>query len=569
MNSTTMSEGLQTLPQPPWYCGYNNQVVPPDANALTAASRYGFRGAKNIQQFNTKPFEPPSHTRTDFTPKFLQSTDEYVNEYVPPIFAAKFNSLNGFETPKLWPENSEYVHGFAKKKPPTSWKYKRQTTVDLPERPKSPKLLSVAHSKAAEQSKLLNQYAKMESKNSIDSLPFTAKSKFESEWNAILKKDASKVLKQSLKRQYAPHVTHSLLDVSDSLLYTKSTSIIVHTKSTDELKFCLRMEKTKSKVHTPFTLKWNHVIGHFDNINHQLKKHQTMSDAIQKIAHLLKQMAIKNGSETSLNRIEFIQACSLIHYFEGVSEKQLSQLFSIFDSMKKNSMRFVEFILLLVVLDNPEEEPIPKLQSLWNYAYQYGNDRNILDLTFDLLTTCVGSINDLTEMERLFRTEFRAKCYDFAIKERRGIQNAQENANEIQHMTSLFEHGSKISSTFQQSSAITNATSQPQSPSVTTPTARSAVDQQTGSFVQHQYNICEHYLDSTTFGLILKECPETLQAFDKQLSAKLILCYGKDDRYKSLEEEFVPTENLDFTWIIKKAPPKKATFGLFETQEVE
>jgi hypothetical protein len=551
-----MLEGLKALPQPPWYIGYNNRVMPPDVNPMTAASRYGFRGAKNIDQYNTKPYEPPSRTQTDHTPKFLQNNEEYVNEYVPPILATKFNTMNGMETPKLWPENTEYVEGFRKKKLPTLWKYKRETTVDLPERPKSPKLLSMLHSKTLEQSKLLTDYAKMESVNSHQSLPAVEKLKFETNWNDIVTADANKVLKQTMKRIHSPYEPHTLLDPSDTLRYTSSTSLIVHTKSTDELKFRLRMEKTKSKVHTPFALKWQHVIGHFDNINHQLKKHQTMSDAVQKIAQMLKQVAVKNGSETSLKRIEFIQACSLIHYFEGVSEKQLSQLFSIFDPMKKNSMRFVEFILLLTILDRPEMEPIPKLQNLWTIAHQYGSDRNIFDIAFDVLSSCAGSIEDLNEIEKKFKEEFRPKCYEFAIQQKRLEADTERTANDLQNMTALFDPASR---------STKNSASE--TPQVSSPSQRDSPTEKNASYVQHQYNICEHYLTVDTFALVLKHCSNIVQEFDQQLSAKLKLCYGKDDRYKLPEEEFVPTEHLDFTWIIKKPPPKKASFGLFETQD--
>jgi hypothetical protein len=168
-NSSVMLDGLRTLPQPPWYVGYQNKIDPPDQNAMMAASRYGFRGAKNIEQFNTKPYEIPSKTQTDNTPKFLQippgDVEGYINEYVPPIFATKVNSINGMETPKLWPENTEYVNGFPKKKLPTLWKYKHQTTVYLPERPKSPTSLANLLNKTSEQSQLLNDYVKMESSN--------------------------------------------------------------------------------------------------------------------------------------------------------------------------------------------------------------------------------------------------------------------------------------------------------------------------------------------------------------------------------------------------------------------
>lgn len=599
-----MAEGIKTLPQPPWYVGYNNQTVPPDNNPMTAAARYGFRGSKNIHQHNVPAVALPVDTLTEHMPRFIQQqtkNQDFVDEYVPPILATKFNTINGMETPKLWPENTEYVTGYRKKHLPTLWKYKRETTVCLPERPPSPKPLSMMHSKSVEQTALLTDYARMESKKSFLSLPMTSQLKFETEWNDVVKEEASRPLKHSLRRAEsagtftssgglgntkggAGGVTreeHGLLDPSDTMRYTGSAAMIVHTKSTDELKFRLRMEKTKAKVHTPFTLKWQHVIGHFENINHQLKKHQTMTDAIEKIAVALQQTAINNGSQTSLKRIEFLQAAVLMTYFEGISEKQLSQLYSIFDPMKKNSMRVIDFILTLLILDSPEALPIPKLQTLWQYITRFGLDRNILDLAFDVLSVCAGSYDDLQRMERLFRHEFRPKCYEFAVHEKKAADEAAEVTRDLQNMLNIYDT--------HKGPTVTSPTilSQPSSPKPLSPrsnvsgpkgkntlsptAATSANDTASGavtsSYIQHQYNICEHYLNTQTFGLVLEECPEIVAAFDQQLSAKLKLCYGRDDRYKKPEEEFVPTENLDFTWIIKKAPLVKASFGLFEQQE--
>lgn len=124
-----MAEGLHPMNQPPWYFGNNNTVRPPDVNLITAANRYGFRGSKSMQQYFTSPYEVPSKTRTEFTPHFLDN-GEFINEWVPPIIAATAQSVNGIETPKLWPENTEYVNGYAHKRQPTSWIYKRETTVD-------------------------------------------------------------------------------------------------------------------------------------------------------------------------------------------------------------------------------------------------------------------------------------------------------------------------------------------------------------------------------------------------------------------------------------------------------
>jgi hypothetical protein len=127
-----------------------------------------------------------------------------------------------------------------------------------------------------------------------------------------------------------------------------------------------------------------------------------MESVIQSIADKLQEAAIKGfffffskllfffnsiffhsgGSQTTLRRVEFIETCNKILIFDDVSSKQLSLLFSLFDPMKRfysveqkfflkhilynyqhrNSMRYVEFIACLKVLDNPEDSPYDKLK---------------------------------------------------------------------------------------------------------------------------------------------------------------------------------------------------------------
>ena len=61
---------------------------------MTAAGRYGYRGSKEILQFTTKFHEVPSRTRNEHTPQFL-TNGSFVNEWVPPIHAAKAQTING------------------------------------------------------------------------------------------------------------------------------------------------------------------------------------------------------------------------------------------------------------------------------------------------------------------------------------------------------------------------------------------------------------------------------------------------------------------------------------------
>ena len=144
LDSSTMKDGLVIVPggQPPWYYGNNNKTKPPDSNFATmAASRYGFKGAQSIRQRHVEPYEKPSNTRHEHTPKFLSGGVDY-DEWVPQILHTKFNTINGLESPKLWPENTEYPSGYKKKRPPTSSRYCRETTAVRDDRPSTSQHMS-------------------------------------------------------------------------------------------------------------------------------------------------------------------------------------------------------------------------------------------------------------------------------------------------------------------------------------------------------------------------------------------------------------------------------------------
>lgn len=529
-NAMSMLEGLRVLSQPPWYVGYNNTTVPPDSSYVMAANRYGYRGSNAIQQHNVKPYEMPARTTTVHTPAFLSRNDDYVDEYVPPIVAAKQQSVNGLETPKLWPENTSYVEGFRKKQRPSSWLYKRETTVDQPMRPKSPQSLSAVMQKATQETQKLRDYALMETQRTILSHSGTAQRKFEAAWSDQLLANATTTLKHSLQDVHPPYEAHTLLDPSDAMRYSGSTAMIVHSQTTDELKFRLRLERSRSKANMPFEMKWQHVMAHFNNVKHKLKRNQAMSEVVDKIARFWQQVALKAGSETSLHRADFVQACGRISFFEDVSGKQMSQLYSLFDPAKKNSMRFVEILLMFVVLDNPEENIFQKVRALWQCSTQFGLDRSLFDVALEVLSSCAGNRADLLAIESYFRSEFKPRCYEYSITGKVDKVNWAE----------LIVPGK-----------ATAETGLPASKSTAT------------SFVKHQYNICESQLNGDTLEEVLQACPMLLKELDSQLSARLLACYGRDDRNKEPEQPSAPVENLDFSWIMKKEAPQREVFGLY------
>jgi hypothetical protein len=140
--TSSATEGIVTVEQPPWYFGNNNKVDPPDNNLANAASRYGFRGARDIAQYrvSTNPVQSAQNTRTSYTPAFLNNNDNIIDEWVPQIQAAPSDHIDYLKSPKMWPENTRYTEGFKAKEYPRSDFYKRETTVALntfSERPKT------------------------------------------------------------------------------------------------------------------------------------------------------------------------------------------------------------------------------------------------------------------------------------------------------------------------------------------------------------------------------------------------------------------------------------------------
>jgi len=222
INSTSMKEGILLVPggQPAWYYGNNNKTKPPDSNFATmAASRYGFRGSKGIRQRHTEPYERPSNTRTEYTPSFLVAQEDVADEWVPPIQAATYNTINGYESPKLWPENTEYASGYMHKRLPSSYKYKRETTVDNVERPRTSQSLVNIFDRTAEKSLLLD-YAKMEQSKSFMSLTMASQATFEDNWKQRVEKDANNTLRVTMAREVPPYEAHTLMDATVVMRYS-------------------------------------------------------------------------------------------------------------------------------------------------------------------------------------------------------------------------------------------------------------------------------------------------------------------------------------------------------------
>jgi hypothetical protein len=203
-----MTEGIRRVEQPPWYVGYQNTIEPADNSYLSAAARYGYRGSKNIKQYQTQPIEHPEKTRTPYTPKFLTGGKELENEWVPPIHAKPLNQGYVLTSPKLWPENTRYVTGFKKKELPTSIFYNRETTAAVKSPPEiPPSLTSLVERSTAENNDLLD-FSKMESSKTLLSNTMVAQMKLDTSWKTKLAESASPSLKVSMRTQVCYDIIH-------------------------------------------------------------------------------------------------------------------------------------------------------------------------------------------------------------------------------------------------------------------------------------------------------------------------------------------------------------------------
>ena len=513
----SMTEGITFAQyQPPWYLGRQNKVEPPDNNVLLSAARYGFRGSKNIKQRLQNPYAPPTLTRTEYTPSFLKEGDDVINEYVPPIVAATFNTINGLESPKLWPVNTEFVTGYPHKKLSTSAKYLRETTVCQGEPPSSTEHMDILFTKTNQLNDTINDYAHRESRKEVQALPQKTQDLFRETWKEKIDKIGTNTLRLSMKRVIPPYDPHTLMDQSDTLRYSGTSSFLVHTQSTEELKFRLRMEKSKSGI--PYEQRWRNVIAQFKNIKSRLKRNMTMSSAIKDIAVILRLEATSIGTPFTLKRAEFVSALLKMSFFETIPPQQFGMLFTAFDPAKKNVIAFVDILSCLVVLDNPKDSVIEKLTSIFRIRRDFGLNQGPFELALSTLLCCCASDKERKLIENLFVSEFRPAAYKSSI-------------NEVGKAVNLYDEEKKD-----------DKTDEPES----------------SSSIRPPYNICSKYMDNSTFLIIMKQCTNLLKAFEDQLSHRLVYCYGKDPRVETEaqeEEEVVK----DFSWILRGGKPSPTT----------
>ncbi|KAJ1450736.1 hypothetical protein M885DRAFT_531479 [Pelagophyceae sp. CCMP2097] len=128
--------GIGLSRREPWYGGAVPTGVPTTA-PFADAQRYGARGAMNERAYRLYANSAPHKTYRADTPKFLRQKS-VVDEWTPPLKASPMKP-GGFTlaTPRLWPDNAQYVSGYrgtepgspgaSVARPVSSW-YGTQTT---------------------------------------------------------------------------------------------------------------------------------------------------------------------------------------------------------------------------------------------------------------------------------------------------------------------------------------------------------------------------------------------------------------------------------------------------------
>eukprot|EP01041_Mallomonas_annulata_P008464 gene8464-17445_t len=512
--STSMTNGVRHISQPPWYIGHQNKINPPDVSVITSAQRYGFRGSKQIRQYQTEPYMSPIRTRTAYTPKFLK-TEPIENEWVPPLSASALNKGYQLTTPKMWPENSEYVTGYPTKTP-TSIIYINETTVCDEERPAATKSMDAIHGMFIEEQSRLRDYSNLEKSRTLLSRPMTEQSVFRSSWEGHIEQNLNinlKNTKNSMKNKQQVSIykgKKALLDATDALRCAKTSSIITHSQSSEVLKFRGRLEYSPSLI--PYTIRWTEVYIIFKSMKSRLKKKdKSITEILQDISMKLHIDTITGGDIDVIWRSKFVQTLSSIELLNQIPATHFNSLYSAFDYFQSDCVKIVEIMAYFTILDNPMSDAMQKILSLWYLYDTLTHHYSPLETCLCVLTTCATSENNRKVMTELFKTKFKPKCYSTAImKEPTTTQRpsiATSNTNTNINMTSsslgtvhLAHSSSQLSNPLQEKN------------------------------VQTAFNICDSFLDADMFVEVLEQCPEVVDEFDFQLSGRLVECFGTDSR---------------------------------------
>lgn len=571
--TSSVTDGLRVLQQPPWYVGRQNKVRPPDISILTSAARYGYRGSKELRQYLTEPYMTPARTRTEYTPEFL-NTEYLRNEWVPPITASPLTDGYQLTTPKLWPESTlcptSAIGGSRNealkpptssiRKPATSSLYRNQTTSVHDEY--EPHLYAKSFKKlelrmVEEEHQLVN-LSHMEKSKKVLSRPQSQQIGFRSTWDSQLLKSASTTLKNT---QMYPDpklhskTRHSLNNTTDSLRYGSSSSLILQAQSSEMIKLKSKIESQNSLL--PFSLRWK-LINHLIRVlNTKFYKFKLLLKAVRDtITYQLKLASVYLNGFVSISRKLFIDVLRNTELFEAVSDSELSMLFSAFDPIQTGFIRLSEFLSQLLLLVNSPTEPLnalTKIQMLWE-LYDLLRDDSVrpIDRCESIILSVVNTPLEYELLSSLFKAQFRPKCYTICtlsgpIPEFPSDTLPQDS--EDASVTTISQHSIDARAfNFGQPSTAppTPMKSYSHRSSVSVDTNSTSTASFGGAFllpesnnirsgatglsaaVPTQFNVTDKYLTLEVMTKVLLNCSDLLQEFENCMCARIRECSDSD-----------------------------------------
>eukprot|EP01042_Synura_sphagnicola_P004150 gene4150-5238_t len=413
-------------------------------------------------------------------------------------------------TPKLWPENAEYVTGYPKKKHPTSSTYLNQTTLGSAIHPTSSGSLLYTTNLTLEEESELVGLTQLERAGSLVSRPLTQQNLFHAKWSEKVGNKSTTSLKDVYSRpSKKPTSRHQLRDPTDKLRYARSTALVLHTQSADVLKYQSRVQRSAADV--PHRLKWKQCIVTLAEIRVRLKKDQTVTDVIMDMCMKLHLDSVRHGEGASgiedvVSRIQFIRSISSVAALERLPTTNHSLLFSVFDPINTNLVKIVDFISAFIVLNNPEESALDKLVTLWRLYERYEHNLPPLDVCGSVLGSCCGDANDRSMINEVFKNKFRPACFRLAVYKESG------------RSTDAGEGGDQP--------PLSPVKTKPEDD--VSPERAGRPGHESGAALPPVYNICDEYMCCDMFIEVLKMCPAVVAVFDDQLSARLAECYGRD-----------------------------------------
>jgi hypothetical protein len=340
------------------------------------------------------------------------------------------------------------------------------------------------------------------------------------------------------------------------------------------------------------------VIEAFNDIKTYLtsKKEASASSWIVQIGDHLREAATSAGAPTQLKRGDFVRCFERNQYTSCLEKQESSILFSTFDPHRKNFTRYVELIACFAVLDNATQPATDKLTTLWELHEAYGDDNSPMDIALAVFCACCTSDADRVTIEKLFKELFRPACYTHSLRStevrpttsklllggapgfylsRPGSPQRPGTSGQLTRSRSAGRAGrgergpQSLSSPTRSSSPLLLLDGITESDNFTDAGVSSPVRASTAFnvtrpgtrqkvAVRSAFNISDEYLTKHTFVEIITLCGGLVDAFDSQLSHRLIDCYGRDARLTPLDEDAssVPGSDAgkkkDFSWILSR-----------------